>query len=60
MSEIDLDQLKPAIQPYLSSGRSGLMPTLHAAQKVYGWLSEPVAVGKLPNLCECRWWMSTA
>jgi NADH-quinone oxidoreductase subunit F len=25
-------------------GRSGLLPALHAAQKIYGWISEPVAV----------------
>jgi NADH-quinone oxidoreductase subunit F len=24
-------------------GRSGLLPALHAAQKLYGWISEPVA-----------------
>jgi NADH-quinone oxidoreductase subunit F len=24
-------------------GRSGLLPALHAAQKIYGWISEPVA-----------------
>jgi NADH-quinone oxidoreductase subunit F len=43
MSEIDLAPLQPAIEPYLSLGRSGLLPALHAAQKVYGWLSEDVA-----------------
>ena len=43
MSEIDLAALHPAIEPYLHLGRSGLLPALHAAQKVYGWLSEPVA-----------------
>ena len=43
MSDIDLAPLYPAIEPYLSLGRSGLLPALHAAQKVYGWLSEPIA-----------------
>lgn len=43
MSEIDLSLLKPAIQDYIPRGRSGLLPALHAAQKVYGWLSESVA-----------------
>jgi NADH-quinone oxidoreductase subunit F len=43
MSEIDLAPLHPAIEPYLPLGRSGLLPALHAAQKVYGWLSADVA-----------------
>jgi len=43
MSEIDLTPLIPAIESYISMGRSGLLPALHAAQKVYGWISEPVA-----------------
>jgi NADH-quinone oxidoreductase subunit F len=32
-----------AIEPYIPLGRSGLLPALHAAQKLYGWVSEPVA-----------------
>ncbi|HRQ23892.1 MAG TPA: NAD(P)H-dependent oxidoreductase subunit E, partial [Anaerolineales bacterium] len=43
MSEIDLAPLKPALQPYIPLGRSGLLPALHAAQKLYGWLPESVA-----------------
>jgi NADH-quinone oxidoreductase subunit F len=43
MSDIDLAPLRSAIQPYLPLGRSGLLPALHAAQKIYGWLPEPVA-----------------
>jgi NADH-quinone oxidoreductase subunit F len=43
MSEIDLILLKPAIEPYIPLGRSGLLPALHAAQKVYGWLPQEVA-----------------
>ncbi len=43
MPEIDLAALHPAIEPYIPLGRSGLLPALHAAQKVYGWISEPVA-----------------
>ncbi|HET9589904.1 MAG TPA: NAD(P)H-dependent oxidoreductase subunit E, partial [Anaerolineales bacterium] len=43
MSEIDLAPLGPAIKPYVPLGRSGLLPVLHAAQKIYGWISEPVA-----------------
>ena len=43
MPEIDLAPLIPAIQSYIPLGRSGLLPALHAAQKIYGWISEPVA-----------------
>ncbi|HET9912827.1 MAG TPA: NAD(P)H-dependent oxidoreductase subunit E [Anaerolineales bacterium] len=43
MSEIDLALLMPAIESYIPLGRSGLLPALHAAQKIYGWISEPVA-----------------
>jgi len=43
MSEIDLTLIKPAIESYIPMGRSGLLPALHAAQKIYGWLPEEVA-----------------
>jgi NADH-quinone oxidoreductase subunit F len=43
MSEIDLTPLKPAIESYASLGRSGLLPALHAAQKIYGWLPQEAA-----------------
>ena len=43
MSDIDMARLIPAIESYIPLGRSGLLPALHAAQKVYGWISEPVA-----------------
>src|SRR5690242_5092696 len=43
MSDIDLAPLIPAIEAYIPLGRSGLLPALHAAQKIYGWISEPVA-----------------
>jgi NADH:ubiquinone oxidoreductase, NADH-binding (51 kD) subunit len=43
MSDIDLAPLIPAISSYIPMGRSGLLPALHAAQKIYGWISEPVA-----------------
>ena len=43
MSEIDLAPLIPAIRSYIPLGRSGLLPALHAAQKLYGWISVPVA-----------------
>jgi NADH-quinone oxidoreductase subunit F len=43
MSKIDLALLNPAIKSYIPLGRSGLLPALHAAQGLYGWISEPVA-----------------
>jgi NADH-quinone oxidoreductase subunit F len=43
MTEINLSLLKPAIEPYLPLGRPGLLPALHAAQKIYGWLPQDVA-----------------
>ena len=43
MSDIDLSPLLPAIESYIPMGRAGLLPALHAAQKIYGWISEPVA-----------------
>ena len=43
MSEFDLAPIKTAIESYILLGRSGLLPALHAAQKVYGWLPEDIA-----------------
>ncbi len=43
MSEIDLAPLIPAIEKYIPLGRSGLLPALHAAQGIYGWLPVEVA-----------------
>lgn len=43
MSDVDLGPLQPIVEPYVHLGRSGLLPALEAAQKEYGWLSEPVA-----------------
>lgn len=43
MSEIDITLIKPAIEAYIPLGRSGLLPALHAAQKIYGWLPEEAA-----------------
>jgi NADH-quinone oxidoreductase subunit F len=43
MTHTDLTPLKPAIEKFIPLGRSGLLPALHAAQKIYGWVSEPVA-----------------
>lgn len=43
MSEIDLTPIKSAIESYIPLGRSGLLPALHAVQKIYDWLPEEVA-----------------
>ena len=43
MPEINLTPLNPAIESFIPLGRSGLLPALHAAQKLYGWIPEPVA-----------------
>src|SRR5688572_31946441 len=43
MTEIEIDSLHTAIESYIPMGRSGLLPALHAAQKIYGWVSEPIA-----------------
>ena len=43
MPESDLTPLRSAIMPFVSQGRSGLLPALHAAQSLYGWISEPIA-----------------
>jgi NADH-quinone oxidoreductase subunit F len=43
MSDLDLAPLQSELNRYVPLGRSGLLPALHAAQKLYGWLPEPVA-----------------
>src|SRR5512133_2992882 len=43
MPEFDLALIQSAIETYIPLGRSGLLPALHAAQNVYGWLPEDVA-----------------
>jgi NADH-quinone oxidoreductase subunit F len=43
MSEIDLAPLSAEIEKFIPLGRSGLLPALHAAQKIYGWLPQEVA-----------------
>jgi NADH-quinone oxidoreductase subunit F len=43
MPEFDLAPIKAAIESYVPLGRSGLLPALHAAQNIYGWLPEEVA-----------------
>ncbi len=43
MTDIDLTPIKPAIKSYISLGRGGLLPALHAVQKTYGWLPQEAA-----------------
>ena len=43
MPELDLTQLRETIAAFAPQGRSGLLPALHAAQSIYGWIPEPVA-----------------
>ena len=43
MTISDTSNLHAVIEKYIPLGRSGLLPALHAAQKIYGWISEPVA-----------------
>lgn len=50
MSEINLSILAPAIEKIIPLGRSGLLPALHAAQKIYGWLPQEVAAEVAKNL----------
>jgi NADH-quinone oxidoreductase subunit F len=40
---LDLKPLRPILERYAPQGRTALLPALHAAQALYGWLSEPVA-----------------
>ncbi len=43
MTVAEPSPLYTAIEPYIPLGRSGLLPALHAAQKLYGWVSEAAA-----------------
>ncbi len=43
MSEIDLAPLREILPRFAAQGRSGLLPALHAAQGLYGWLPPEVA-----------------
>jgi NADH-quinone oxidoreductase subunit F len=44
MSEIDLAPLHAELESYTLLGRSGLLPALHAAQRIYGWLPETAVI----------------
>jgi NADH-quinone oxidoreductase subunit F len=43
MSEIDLTPFRIILQNYSAEGRTALLPTLHAAQEVYGYIPDTVA-----------------
>ncbi len=43
MSDFDLSTLKPILSNLAPQGRTALLPALHAAQSIYGYLPEPVA-----------------
>lgn len=43
MPELDLTPLRSMLKDYASQGRTALLPVLHAAQAIYGYLPEPVA-----------------
>ncbi len=43
MTDFDLTPLKVAMEEYAPRGRTALLPALHAAQELYGYLPEPVA-----------------
>ncbi|MEW6285978.1 MAG: NAD(P)H-dependent oxidoreductase subunit E [Chloroflexota bacterium] len=43
MTVAEPSPLYTAIEPYIPLGRSGLLPALHAAQKIYGWVPESAA-----------------
>lgn len=43
MTDLDLAPLVEALKPFAPQGRTALLPALHAAQEIYGYLPEPVA-----------------
>jgi len=44
MTVTEISPLHTAIESYIPLGRSGLLPALHAAQNLFGWISEESAV----------------
>jgi len=42
MTDSELEPLRSILAQLAPQGRSALLPALHAAQKIYGWLAEPV------------------
>ena len=43
MTDSELDPLRSILAELAPQGRPALLPALHAAQQIYGWLPEPVA-----------------
>ena len=43
MTEIDLTPLTVVIEELAPQGKTALLPALHAAQEIYGYIPEPVA-----------------
>ena len=43
MTDSELDPLRSILAELAPKGRSALLPALHAAQRIYGWIAEPVA-----------------
>src|SRR5712692_4934262 len=43
MTDSELDPLRSILAELAPQGRPALLPALHAAQQLYGWLSEPIA-----------------
>jgi NADH-quinone oxidoreductase subunit F len=41
MSEFDLEPLKVSLTKFIPQGQSALLPALHTAQRLYGYLPEP-------------------
>jgi len=52
MTDSELDPLRSILVGLAPQGRSALLPALHAAQRIYGWIAEPVAaeVGRALNV----------
>ncbi len=42
MTDSELEPLRSVLAELAPQGRRALLPALHAAQKIYGWLAEPV------------------
>ena len=43
MTDSELEPLRSILAELAPQGRSALLPALHAAQRIYGWIAEPVA-----------------
>lgn len=43
MTDSELEPLRSMLATLAPQGRTALLPALHAAQRIYGWIAEPVA-----------------